>query len=35
VLKRIIAGQTKIAEIEDLLPWNWQPTAMAPLQAAA
>jgi hypothetical protein len=35
VLERMIAGRTKITEIEDLLPWNWQPAAVAPLQAAA
>ncbi len=35
VLERIITGRTKITEIEDLLPWNWQPAAVAPLQAAA
>ncbi len=35
VLEQIIAGRTKITEIEDLLPWNWQPAAMARLQAAA
>ncbi len=35
MLERIIAGRTKITEIEDLLPWNWQPAAAAALQAAA
>jgi hypothetical protein len=34
-LERIIDGWTKITEIEDILPWNWQPAGMAPLQAAA
>ncbi len=35
VLERIIAGQTKISAIEDLLPWNWHPATRAELQAAA
>jgi hypothetical protein len=35
MLERIIAGRTKITEIEDLLPWNWQPATIATLQAAA
>ena len=35
VLERIVAGRTKITEIEALLPWNWRPTGMAELPAAA
>ena len=35
VLERIVAGRTKITEIEALLPWNWRPAGMAELPAAA
>ena len=35
VLERIVAGRTKITEIEALLPWNWRSAGMAELPAAA
>jgi transposase len=35
VLERIVSGRTKQHELEQLLPWNWQPTSAAPLSAAA
>ncbi len=35
VLERIVAGRTKITEIEALLPWNWHPDDAVPLAAAA
>jgi transposase len=35
VLERMVSGRTKQHELEQLLPWNWQPTSAAPLPAAA
>ena len=38
VLERIVSGRTKANELQTLLPWNWQPAAVAraePNQAAA
>ena len=35
VLERVVSGRTKQHELEQLLPWNWQPTSAAPLSAAA
>ena len=27
VLERMVSGRTKTCELEQLLPWNWQPAA--------
>lgn len=35
VLERLVSGRTKQHEIEQLLPWNWQPPGAAPLAEAA
>jgi transposase len=35
VLERIVAGRTKITEIEALLPWNWRPCEQMQLPTAA
>lgn len=30
VLERIVSGRTKAHELDTLLPWNWQPSRLAP-----
>jgi hypothetical protein len=38
VLTRIVAGQTRITNIDSLLPWNWKAARLStnqPAQAAA
>ncbi len=34
VVERIVAGQTKINALSDLLPWNWKAARLQPAQAA-
>ena len=35
VLERMVSGQIKVNALEVLLPWNWRPTELAELAAAA